>query len=448
MTVRVCWRNARSGFTLLELLVVIAIIAILVGLLFPAIQAIRAAAARNTCQNNLRQIGMAFHNFEVANKGFPRAGEHLVTAGFNATTGLYDPTVPATTYKTQDLQSPLVMILPYLEKEALTAKYDYRVPYNDTRSPNNQVVAKTIIRTYLCPTNPLADLRYNGGATDSAGYACTDYTTVPYVEGPAGGATYAPTALTGKQYPLQFYADFTRAGSITPGGGLPGFPNANTTSPDGILTPAGVVKPSKCIQLDTTVLATPAWNNAGPGGTAVQLTGGDTSKIDAFYGLPRVSEIRDGTSTSILMYEDVGRNELMNGFDPVFGGGTPQANEYFDPYASGGDVTVAQARKHWRFADPDTTSGMSQKINNMAGGSMTTSDPNVDTTTNKCAGRTWRTHDCGPSNEGFSFHGNGCHILFADGHVVFMRESVTLDVLKALATRANGDKEVGLEYVE
>src|SRR5262245_19025962 len=95
----------RRGFTLLELLVVIAIIAILIGLLLPAVQKIREAANRMKCSNNLKQIGLAIHNFHDTNDGMPPAWK-------------YEPPAPSTRV-TGVVESWGFNILPFLEQDNL-----------------------------------------------------------------------------------------------------------------------------------------------------------------------------------------------------------------------------------------------------------------------------------------------------------------------------------------
>ncbi|MCZ2341364.1 MAG: DUF1559 domain-containing protein [Bacteroidales bacterium] len=149
------WPNRRDGFTLIELLVVIAIIAVLIGLLLPAVQKVREAAARTKCTNNLKQLAVGMHNFHDTYGHFPAglkyAGNYFA-AGFNADSN-------ETTWVT--------FLLPFIEQDALYRKVDFNGNMGNPSGPNgavdNSLVAKTPIVTMLCPSDrPESGLWFSG----------------------------------------------------------------------------------------------------------------------------------------------------------------------------------------------------------------------------------------------------------------------------------------------
>jgi prepilin-type N-terminal cleavage/methylation domain-containing protein/prepilin-type processing-associated H-X9-DG protein len=327
----------RAGFTLIELLVVIAIIAILIGLLVPAVQKVREAAARAQCMNNLKQMGLACHNYNDALKKLPTGGEGTDFA--NAPKG---PSV-------FDMHSTFTVILPYIEQGNIFNRMNLNFYYNDaTNAPGNVAAAQNVIPIYICPSSNASSPQ------DSQGFGRTDYGPTVYTDiDPATGLRNKATRANGALH-------------ITPGKPLAG---------------------------------------------------------------TKILSITDGTSNTIMIAEDVGRDETY-------------VAAYTDPYDG-------QLRRFWRWAEPDCGYGVSgfQKPYDPTGAAFPpgyNSGRAINNTPAPIGGSSstclWAPeNNCGNNDEIFSFHGGGALAVFCDGHVAFMQESMDPRVVRALVTPTGGE---------
>jgi prepilin-type N-terminal cleavage/methylation domain-containing protein/prepilin-type processing-associated H-X9-DG protein len=172
-------RPERSGFTLIELLVVIAIIAVLIALLLPAVQSAREAARRSQCTNNLKQIGLALHNYENSVGAFPPASKAV-----NYTTAPPSVTFFDTGFSVQ------ARILSYIDGGVLYNALNFNYEYNDA-SGGNFTGASPALSVYICPSSPRSQARDTAQAdpnaspyeqTQSAGYGYMDYAPSIYTD--------------------------------------------------------------------------------------------------------------------------------------------------------------------------------------------------------------------------------------------------------------------------
>jgi prepilin-type N-terminal cleavage/methylation domain-containing protein/prepilin-type processing-associated H-X9-DG protein len=182
-------RQRRTGFTLIELLVVIAIIAILIGLLLPAIQKVRGAAARTQCSNNLKQLGLALHNFHDANGHLP---------------GNLRPTTPGSIRMRW-----ATYLLPYYEGDNLLRNYDQT---SNWTTPQNVAVVSQRLKVLECPATPDNNRRDGAPETNWATIVATgDYAGIYGVDQQlvtAGLAAVAGEGAVSRTRKLRFH-DFS-----------------------------------------------------------------------------------------------------------------------------------------------------------------------------------------------------------------------------------------------
>jgi prepilin-type N-terminal cleavage/methylation domain-containing protein len=313
-----CSRST-AGFTLIELLVVIAIIAVLIGLLLPAVQKVREAAARTQCKNNLKQIGLACHNYNETNNGFPPARQDV-------------PEYASNKFEHPPRISWVPLLMPYLELDTLQTVYrmdlDYQDPANDGVAPFTGPAARANqyeIKMLLCPSAPQARVAGNQrGVTD-----------------------YAPT--TQILWTNPFYL----------GPKLP---------------------------------ADPTWHG---------LMGVNVKR--------RVTEIRDGTSNTILMAEDAGRNQwwVLNvnvGSAPANHGNLGESGAWANP---GSRLTI------YGFNPA-----------NFPSGAYTPGDCAVN---------------CVNGNEIYAFHTGVANVVMGDGSVHSLRAKTSVNIVIPLVTRSGNE---------
>jgi prepilin-type N-terminal cleavage/methylation domain-containing protein/prepilin-type processing-associated H-X9-DG protein len=313
----------RRGYTLIELLVVIAIIGVLLGLLLPAVQKVRAAASRLKCENNLKQLGLALHLYQNVHGKFPPGQVNRPLPEAGVTQAVAHGWAP--------------FILDHIEQPALAKAYRWDLSNVD---PSNQPVVTVQLKVFQCPSAE-PDRYFSGGPFARYGgkAACGDY-------GPTWGVDTALVSLKLIEGPADSPYFIT------------GWPNS---IPD-LWVYRGVLVPNEMTQM-------------------LQIT--------------------DGTSNTIMLVEDAGRPQLWRGGRAIPGLDQAVQGGPWEAYFSGFVVR-----------------GSDDKGLNSPG---------------PCA------INCTNNREVYSFHPGGANAVFADGSVHFLRESMSIQILAALVTRAGGE---------
>ena len=333
--------HLRQAFTLIELLVVIAIIAVLVGLLLPAVQRVRESASRLSCQNNLKQIALALHAYHDNYKVFPQ--NHR----------------PASAASNPVRERWFTHILPFVEQEALWSSYDETTNWD---SATNLPVTSTPLSVAQCPSAPNpARLDANPGAT------------TPYGWGTNNPPVAAVTDYAGI---YGVHAAFAAATGITP-------------------------------------------NN--PGGTL-------TNSFNTADPFPvKITDIKDGTSSTILVVESAGKPFLFNQ-------GAVQQGSDLTAHSVNGGAWSRPGSDIWLI-------GFADKAGTIPGGDFTVNAANGVDSLGVYPLTTPTGYALGTYGSGqiFGFHPAGANVAFADGTVHLLSPNIAPAVIAALVTRNNKD---------
>jgi prepilin-type N-terminal cleavage/methylation domain-containing protein/prepilin-type processing-associated H-X9-DG protein len=371
-------RKLRRGFTLIELLVVIAIIAVLVGLLLPAVQKVREAAARMSCSNNLKQIGLATMNYESTYSCLPPVELRLAKADTDPNAVFAGANIGA---------SYLTLLLPYMEQGNVYNQINTNVSMFDTVNipPNGphsgaNLIYASVIKSYRCPS--------------SAGPDTIDYYNTcwgPYGDG--GGQTCLPTGTnTSVQNLVPSPGQIWGRTDYFPITGLHAeliATVAGLASAYGISNPPAPTDDAKTSWLGTI--------------TDPKVTGKIT-----------IASVTDGTSNTMIVSECGGKPIGYNRSRTIYTSevdGKP-VDGILEPVSSGGGA----------WADIFTYSALGgARCDNsgIRGGPCI-----VNYTSN---------------NEIYSFHTGGANALFCDGSVHFIQDSIQPAAVISLVTRASGE---------
>ena len=404
-------KEKRTGFTLVELLVVIAIIAVLAGLLLPAVQAAREAARRSQCSNNLKQLALAVHNFNTAYGYLP--------AGIRPSNGIR--------------VGEFTQLLPFLDQTNLYQLYDLNKQWYDNTANNgttgsagvassNLTVTSTNIPTFICPSSNNPN-RQDGNPDQYTGYtawapnliAISDY-----------GATIAidPALVTNSLVGFGAGSTVTNTAGLTAGNAFNGYAGA---------TPLTI-------------------GSALPGTTAPAASPALVGILDR-NSTPRFSDVTDGLSNTILFVESAGRpsqyirNRLATDVTLIPSG---TSTEY--PHINGAgwarpateivvrgatfDGTVVGAK-----ASTDVLYGV-----NRTNGALVTDGPfgskqqGADAVSIAAGSNSPPVgYYADPTGEIYAFHPGGANIALGDGSVRLLSERTPIAIVAALVTRAGGE---------